>query len=981
MRCQLGDQQNDDPFKLLRNLKINNLNRLIIGHININSIRNKFDALKEMVKDNMDILVITETKLDESFPTLQFAIDGFALPFRYDRIHAGGGGVLLYVREDIPCKQLPGDNIEGIFIEINLRRNKWLLFGGYNNHKLNIQNFLGKLGSNIDRYMSKLEHFLFLGDFNSEVHEEGMRTFCEMYNLRNLIVGPTCFKNPLHPSSIDVILTNRARSFQNICIMESGLSDHHKMTICVMKQHVPKQAARQVIYRDYKRFNNLLFRDDLLEGIKNMSDEKNYEEFDTEFMNHLNKHAPMKKKYVRANNSPFMNKNLCKAFMNRSRLKNKFINNPNNMNKSNYKRQRNYCVNLLRREKKKFYGNLDIKNFTDNKQFWKTVKPFFSEKSKSTKKITLIEGDSIISKDDVIATTFNNLFSNAVKVLEIKGYDTDNFSYDKSLGDIHNAIIKFENHPSITKIKEMIDVNVRFKFLESNEEGIMDIISNLNINKPTTFNNIPAKIIVANKDMLSPTLAKIFNESILSGKFPDLLKLADITPVHKKDDKSTKENYRPVSILPSISKVFEKKIYAQIENFMNKHLSQYLCGFRPGYSTQYCLINMLEKWKNALDKRNFAGALLTDLSKAFDCLNHELLIAKLYAYGFDYSSLELIFSYLQGRMQRTKVNNSFSSWASLNTGIPQGSVLGPLLFNIYLNDIFYFVNENCLTNYADDNTPYTIENTIEIVIENLQDCTNTLVNWFNDNYFKINIDKCHLLVANMVGNVSANINGDTIFGKKSVNLLGVTIDNELNFNEHVTKLCKKASLKLHALARISHLMNKNKLRNLMKAFIESQFGYCPLVWMFHSRTLNNRINSLHERALRLVYNDQKLSFQELLDMDKSFSIHDRNLQKLAIEMYKIKNSLSPGFMNSIFPQSKNPYMLRNESLFQTNNVRTVHYGTETLTFRGPKTWALIPQDIRNATNLDEFKAKIKHWRPKGCTCRICKIFIADLGFI
>ena len=667
--------------------------------------------------------------------------------------------------------------------------------------------------------------------------------------------------------------------------------------------------------------------------------------------------------------------------MNRSRLRNKFIKNPNNVNKSNYNIQRNYCVNLLRREKRKYYGNLDIKNFTDNNFFWKTAKPFFSDKSKATKQITLIEGESIISKDDVIAKTFNDFFSNAVKVLGIKGYDTDNFSYDESFGVIHNAIIKFKDHPSIKNIMKKVGVVERFTFLETTEEAIRDEIKNLNINKPTTFKNIPAKIIVENKEMLSPFLSNIFNELILRGIFPDLLKMADITPVHKKDDTSNKENYRPVSILPSISKIFEKKIYEQIYNYMNNHLSQYLCGFRPGYSSQYCLINMLEKWKKALDKRHNTGALLTDLSKAFDCLNHELLIAKLYAYGFDHSSLNLIFSYLEGRKQRTKINNSFSAWSSLNMGIPQGSILGPLLFNIYLNDIFYFVNEDCLANYADDNTPYTTGNTIEMVINTLQDDTNTLVKWFDDNYFKMNTDKCHLLVANMEENVSANINGATIIGKGSVKLLGVTIDNKLDFNEHVTNICKKASIKLHALARISHLMNKTKLRNLMKAFIESQFAYCPLIWMFHSRVLNNKINSIHKRALRLVYKDNNLSFQELLDMDKSLSIHDRNLQKLATEMFKIKNNLSPSFMNLIFPQSRNPYTLRNETFFQTNNIRTVYYGTETLTFRGPKTWALVPEHIRNSPNLNEFKAKIKYWKPKGCTCRICKVFINNLGFI
>ena len=157
---------------------------------------------------------------------------------------------------------------------------------------------------------------------------------------------------------------------------------------------------------------------------------------------------------------------------------------------------------------------------------------------------------------------------------------------------------------------------------------------------------------------------------------------------------------------------------------------------------------------------------------------------------------------------------------------------------------------------------------------------------------------------------------------------------------------KKISQKIHALARVSNFMHQDKSRLVMKAFIESQFSYCPLIWMFHSRTLNNRINSLQERALRLVYGDNTSSFEELLYSDKSFSIHDRNLQKLATEMFKVKHDLSPSFMHSVFPERENQYNLRNGSIFKTENVRTTYYGTETLRYRGPTTWDIVPDDIK-----------------------------------
>ena len=294
---------------------------------------------------------------------------------------------------------------------------------------------------------------------------------------------------------------------------------------------------------------------------------------------------------------------------------------------------------------------------------------------------------------------------------------------------------------------------------------------------------------------------------------------------------------------------------------------------------------MIELWRKALDNKHDAGAVLTDLSKAFDCLNHNLLIAKLEAYGFDISALSFIYNYLQERKQRTKIDNSHSSWKKIKYGVPQGTFLRPLLFNIFINNIFYFIDETKLATYADDTTIYTTDDNITNLLNLLASETSVVLNWFRKNEMKSNDDKCHLIAANKE-NVSLDLECHNIVSSNTVKLLGVYIDKQLNFNEHVSKLCKKGNQKLQALARISRYLSKDKLKILMKTFIESQFNYCPLVWMFHNRTINNKINRLHERALRLVYKDDKLSFQELLDKDGAVKIHERNLQRLAVEMYK-----------------------------------------------------------------------------------------------
>ena len=166
----------------------------------------------------------------------------------------------------------------------------------------------------------------------------------------------------------------------------------------------------------------------------------------------------------------------------------------------------------------------------------------------------------------------------------------------------------------------------------------------------------------------------------------------------------------------------------------------------------------------------------------------------------------------------------------------------------------------------------------------------------------------------------------------------------------------------------------------MNAFITSHFGYCPLAWMFHSRLLENRINKIHERALRIVYNDNESSFAELLKKDGSFTIHERNIQALAIEMYKVINGLSPEIMNDIFSlKESETYCSRFP--FKTRNISSVSYGTETLSFMGPKIWALIPNDLKEVKSFPEFKRKIKCWKPDKCPCRMCKTYIVGLGFV
>ena len=264
--------------------------------------------------------------------------------------------------------------------------------------------------------------------------------------------------------------------------------------------------------------------------------------------------------------------------------------------------------------------------------------------------------------------------------------------------------------------------------------------------------------------------------------------MADIKPIYKKISRNEKSNYRPVSVLPNLSKVYERILFEQISSFFENILSRHQCGFRKGFSAQHCLLRMIEKWRNCLDHGKVTGALLTDLSKAFDCLTHELLIAKLNAYGFDINATRLIYSYLTGRKQRVKINQAYSSWKDIIYGVPQGSILGPLLFNIYLCDLFLFTEDLDIANYADDTTPYHCSDNTESVIEMLEIAATKLFQWFKDNNLKANADKCHLLLSTNESE-QININDTIIDSSKAEKLLGILIDNKKLIALRFPRIC------------------------------------------------------------------------------------------------------------------------------------------------------------------------------------------------
>ena len=400
----------------------------------------------------------------------------------------------------------------------------------------------------------------------------------------------------------------------------------------------------------------------------------------------------------------------------------------------------------------------------------------------------------ILEKNNDLVKTFNDFFTSAVSNSNNPRYQDPFTDSDQTENQVEHPILRileqYKNLPSMIAINNQ-NMDRRLSFQEIKKSEINQEILNLDSSKACQESDLPTMIIKVNSDIFTEVIHKELNRGLEVGSFSCTMKQANVTPVYKKDNRSEKGNYRPVSILPNISKVFERCIYKQMSQFFEEIISKYQCGFRKGHSAQHALISVLEKWRYGFDQGRMFGALLTELSKDFDCLPYDVITVKLNAYGFDMKALNFIYDYLRNRKQRTNKNNANSSWQNILYGVSKGSILGPLLFNIDLCDFFFIMNHEDIANYADDNTPYDSGKNMVEVARFLEESSCIIFKWFSYNQFQANASKCHVLLSTDE-HVQVKIGTAQIENSSSKRLPDVTIYAKLSFVKHIEQIYAKA---------------------------------------------------------------------------------------------------------------------------------------------------------------------------------------------
>ncbi len=634
-------------------------------------------------------------------------------------------------------------------------------------------------------------------------------------------------------------------------------------------------------------------------------------------------------------------------------------------NWSNFRKQRNLCERLKRKSVKKYMQDKCVDSKSNPGDFWKIVSPHFSDKSKSNSTIQLIENDKFISDPRDVVEVFNQNYSTVADSIGIDSI------YSKDL----------TNHPSfnlITKHMESLGITDYFNFKTTSVPEIEKILNKLDPKKATGYDGIPPKALKASSEAIAPTVCKLVNNMVTQSLFPEPCKKAEVAPLYKMvKSRLAWTNFRPVSVLTCLSKVFEIVMSDQMQPWLDNIFSIYLSAYRKKFGCHSVLIHSTETWKRALDNKQYVGIIMSDLSKAFDCLPHDLLLEKLRYYNFSVQSIALLRSYLTNRSQRVKLGQVVSSWATLTKGVPQGSVVGPQCFNIHLNDLLLDLvyHDIIPSNYADDNSTSVVANTKAEVLERVQDTLKILVTWFKDNLMKANVDKFQfmLLCPNAKENKQTHVvqfNDVLLSSQDGAKLLGIHIDRQLTFNTHVKNTCAKANAKLQALKRLTNYLTLDCKMAVVRSFIVSHFIYCAPLFHFSGKKHRDKIEKILCRGLRYVFNDYESTYEELLKKAEMCSVELLREKAIICEVYKCLHGLGPHYMREIFQSTG--VDSRKGPTFVQPRVNTTYFGLHSLRHRGPKLWNALPMATKLADTETSLKTMLANYEGVPCRCALCR---------
>ena len=954
-------------------------NVLKVCHSNVRSIKSagKLEEIQMLAQsENFKVITISETWLDADYPDQLLAIDNFQPPFRRDRQTGRGGGVLTYVHSSLPCTRradLEGQNCECIWVEISTPLGA-LFVGNYYRppgQPAEIRDaFLESLATSIHTVLESNPYTLIItGDFNdrcadwNSAHPDSelgtsLVNLVASHNLFQLIEEPTRISE-YTSNLLDLIITDSPG-----LVLDSGVltpisnSDHSVIFCSLSLTHFKDKSFKRPIWD----FNKANFQD-LNIALSSAPWDTAHEVYDSLddivsywsdlFLSTAKDFIPYREVTIRPQDKPWITTEIKKRIRKRNRAWKRFKRYSNTPRPYSfdmhlkiekfyrfYKKSRNMVVNKIRQSMRSYFLKLNHKldeKDLNPKQWWKLSKSVLGNKIHPDIP-PLIDNNNVISCITEKCDIFNTYFASQCKILpDLDAPPLPNFSF-RTDARLHNISV--------------------------NEDDVKNVLSSLRLSSASGPDNIGNILLKNSAVSISKSLTKLFTQSLNQSYFPNSWKRSNVCPVFKKSNRQLKSNYRPISLLCNVSKVFERLVFNALYEYLTYHnlLTPKNSGFKADDSTINQLVYILHNIYNGLELSKETRMVFLDVSKAFDKVWHPGLLFKLKQLGISDNLTSWVESYLSNRFQRVVIHGQTSSWLPVEAGVPQGSILGPLLFLVYVNDLVD--NLTCDARlFADDTCLLELVNTPAESSHHL-----------NTNLFSIwNWGKLWRVIFNALKSLSVVFSAKRpkphhpplVLGESRIpegdihTHLGITLSSNLSWRAHITRITNKASQRIALLRRFKHRLSRKTLVRLYLSLVRPILEYGCVLFDNCGQGLSDLLESIQFEAAKICTGAlrhtsrvkllQELGWPTLANRRKYFKL---------VLFYKMHHKLTPSYLSDLLPPTFPGRVLRH-----TGNIRRAKCRTQRMENSfvpdAIKQWNNLPSDIRDSISLQVFKSKLK----------------------
>ena len=997
---------------------------LKIIHMNIRSLLPKIDQIRTLlINSKIDIIILSETWLNASIDSQMVNIPGYSL-IRHDRSFGSksktkrGGGLSIYINEALSSdlkilKDLNSSNknLESLWLKIQRKQAKNIILSAvYRPPNGKVNKAINYLNSSLNKIEQLNKNDVYIvGDLNIDyknrksVAHRKLAFFVRANGFKQIIKNTT--RNTSSSSTIlDLIITN-AQYISSSGTINSYISDHQPIYI-VKKKEKQITISCEFKGRSYRKYNEEEFKESLSqcnwEGFFNEPDlNLAWKLMLDRITEEVDKQCPMRSFHIQNYKPSWITDELIEQGKDRDYFYKKAKRTKDEDDWNIAKHLRNLTNRNFRQAKAEYIKSQLESNSDNSSKFWRTIKSIFPSKkgAQTCRNITLKNEDGTQINDTNIANFVNNFFINVGKIKTKRSNNNINGNEQSSDGSANMENISVPSAGN-TKLDKRIDLqtppasdqipsNFENKTTEGqldyaelgnaeldhelntaiiqhiSEESVIELLRKVNVSKSSGMTNLSARLVKDALVALSKEFTFLLNRSLELGQFPDAWKMATVTPIPKSGDLTQISNYRPISLLPLPGKIMEKIIHKQLMDFIevNDILSDSQYGFRKERSTVQAVHNLTEEINIAFNKSLFSVAIYIDFKKAFDCVQYPVLLQKLKNIDLSITALNWLESYLDNRQQRTVVNGKYSSYSLITQGVPQGSILGPLLYIIYANDIATKITKSKSIFYADDTVLFTHGKNIDEIEKSLQIDLDSLNSWCSDNGLFINSKKTKYMVFGSKSkladarDLSLTIENTNLERAVNYTYLGITLDEQLNYEQHAGNTIRRVSDKIYQLRKLRSFLNNKAALLVYKNMILPILEYGDVFFSSTILKTRKKLQTLQNQGLKCALNKDRLFNTNLLHSEAKLQKlkwrRKQHIGQLVFQTTKLKNfkNWKPKLCNMTTRSSKKKLITSRKP----NNEKF----KKSITYFGTKLWNSLPAELQKESEYPIFKHKLK----------------------